>query len=237
MSMDNKNGRFIIITGFIEGSDTPIADSVRIGESDFVVCADSGYRYAEREGIGPDLIIGDFDSGNAADAGKLGVEVIAVDPVKDDTDTLLCIKRGMGMGYRKFVIVGGIGGSYYHTEANIQNLSFMTDLELDAEISTPRETIFMLDGKKVKIGAEYSIAEVGEEGVTVIAGSPGDKFSVFSFTERCTGVFIKGAKYELDDYVLTQSYAIGAGNEIAAGVSEAVVRVGVGRLLLVAEKN
>ena len=49
-------------------------------------------------------------------------DIIHVPVEKDDTDTLLCLKYGMELGYREFLMIGGIGGRLDHTMANIQTL-------------------------------------------------------------------------------------------------------------------
>ncbi|MDR3304549.1 MAG: hypothetical protein LBS85_00750, partial [Clostridiales Family XIII bacterium] len=68
-----------------------------------------------------------------------------------------------------------------------------------------------------------------------IAGKPGGLFSVFSYAERTSGVFVEGAKYPLKDAVLTQSYPIGVHNEFTAEPFVSI-RAGFGRLLIVVEK-
>ena len=34
----------------------------KINDNDFIICADGGYNHAEKMGIVPDVLIGDFDS-------------------------------------------------------------------------------------------------------------------------------------------------------------------------------
>jgi len=67
------------------------------------------------------------------------------------------------------------------------------------------------------------------------AGCPGAKFSVLSFTERSSGVFVGNAKYELDDAVLTQSYPVGVSNEFV-NTEPVKVSVRFGRLLIIADR-
>ena len=64
----------------------------RPGPGDFVIAADAGYEICLKEGLQPDLLLGDFDSmeppANFAQVRRLPVE-------KDDTDTLAALKVGL----------------------------------------------------------------------------------------------------------------------------------------------
>ena len=76
--------RCLIIAG---GDYAPIGP---VGEGDFVLACDKGYAYARREGIVPDLILGDFDSyGGALPE---GIPVLRYPVEKDDTDTMLAVR-------------------------------------------------------------------------------------------------------------------------------------------------
>ena len=69
-------------------------------DGDFVVCADKGYEFCKNADITPDLIIGDFDSCQI-DLPQ-DVKTIKLNPVKDDTDTLSCIKKALEYYSKKF---------------------------------------------------------------------------------------------------------------------------------------
>ena len=70
--------------------DAPESLPFRPGEGDFVIAADAGYRVCRKEGIQPDLLLGDFDSmERPADCAVLcGLPV-----EKDDTDTLAALNE------------------------------------------------------------------------------------------------------------------------------------------------
>ena len=55
---------------------------------DLVIAADAGYRVCQREHLTPDVILGDFDSMEAPDAGE---RVRRLPVEKDDTDTLAAV--------------------------------------------------------------------------------------------------------------------------------------------------
>lgn len=52
--------------------------------ADFVIAADAGYVYCRDAGIEPDLFVGDYDSSKKP---KTQNELIALNPIKDATDT------------------------------------------------------------------------------------------------------------------------------------------------------
>jgi len=231
-----SRGRYIIVTAW-QDADVRIARE----DGDFVACADGGYDRARQAGLAVDAVIGDMDSIQAAPE---GVQVIRHPTEKDDTDTLLCAKDGLARGYERFTIVGGIGGDFAHTVANLQVLSFLTDMECDAAIETGREAVFMVDGETVRVGRP-GLPDPADQGAEThersFTGAPGRPFSVFSYAERTSRVTIEGdAKYPLTDAVLTQSYPLGLHNEFTgppdAPGPVATVRVacGFGRLLVVA---
>ena len=173
-------------------------------------------------GVSPDIVIGDFDSLTGeliSEIEGLGIECIRHDPEKDETDTMLCIKHGLAHGYEKFLIIGGIGGDFGHTMANLQALSFLADMECEAAIETDIERVFICVGKQESI----------------FTGHPGAKFSVLSYAERSSGVYVKNAKYELKDAVLTHSYPIGVSNEFI-NTDPVSVSVRTGRLLVITDR-
>ena len=59
---------------------------------DLVLAADAGYEVCRREGIVPDLVLGDFDSMEQPADFK---NVLRVPVEKDDTDTMLAVKTAL----------------------------------------------------------------------------------------------------------------------------------------------
>ena len=90
---------------------------------DYVIAADRGYDSLMAYGVVPDLAVGDFDS--------LGYQpdhpnVIQLPVEKDDTDMVYALRKGLELGYRRFVLLGGVGGRLEHTLANLQLLDWLT---------------------------------------------------------------------------------------------------------------
>ena len=105
----------LIISG---GDYSPLPDAV----FDRVIACDRGYLHARRMGIQPDLIIGDFDSAPVPE-GEVPVERFS--SRKDDTDTMLAVKKALSMGSGEILIACAFGGRLDHTVANIQSGAFI----------------------------------------------------------------------------------------------------------------
>lgn len=194
-------------------------------KDDFVIAADGGY--AQEFGCRPDAVIGDFDSlGYVPDE-----EEVQVYPKrKDDTDMMLAVKLGLENGYREFVLLGGIGGRFDHTMANVQTLAYLLAHDAKAVLKDAKRDIYMI-GAGEKNAANNAWACVGE--ITFPAHTKGI-FSVFSYGETAEQVTIRGAEYELEEATLTDCFPLGVSNSFAD--KEVTISVGAGRLLIVHEK-
>lgn len=77
-----------------------------------LICADGGYRHAERLGLVPDIWLGDgdsFDNSNVCAKEKMKFPV-----EKDNTDTDLAVELALSRGCDEIYIIGGIGGRLDH---------------------------------------------------------------------------------------------------------------------------
>ena len=83
--------RCLIIAG---GDYAPIGP---VGAGDFVLACDRGYAYCQREGIVPDLILGDLDSYRDALPGE--IPVLRYPAEKDDTDRMLAVRWAHEQGF------------------------------------------------------------------------------------------------------------------------------------------
>ena len=63
---------------------------IGLRHDDFVICCDAGYRLAQRLGVRPDLLLGDFDSYTGALPEDIPVQRYIRD--KDDTDTVIAVR-------------------------------------------------------------------------------------------------------------------------------------------------
>ena len=119
----NKNRRCVVIAG------APCADAAYIKAAlrplDYIICADRGYQTAVEAGVTPNLLVGDFDSYQ----GGLprGVEIIRLNPEKDNTDTLHCVKTALERGFTDFLLLAATGGRLDHTLANLSVTEYLAD--------------------------------------------------------------------------------------------------------------
>ena len=176
-----------------------------------VICADSGYKHAKRLGIVPDVIVGDFDSYD----GELpeGVEVIRTVPEKDDTDTLMAIKKAIAMGYNEISLFGALGGKRFeHTIANIQTMMYAR--KHGCKLGIYGESTLLLQG-----------TEDGEQ--NYLREDEGTYLSVFAMTESADIEYMRGVKYPLENYRMVQSFPIGVSNEITGTTADIKLKSGV----------
>ncbi|GHU49417.1 thiamine pyrophosphokinase [Clostridia bacterium] len=188
-----RNKRCVIITSYLENP-LPVIYVPETG--DYIIAADRGYLHATGSGVIPDLVVGDFDSLGGDKISVCETKIIRTPAEKDDTDTMLAVKLGLAAGYRDFFIVGGIGGRLDHTYANLQALSYCIDNGAAVWISDGSNKTTMTDASEFTLKKE-----------------DGYYFSLFSWSERSSGVTIQNAKYLLSDAVLSRSSPLGVSNE------------------------
>lgn len=180
--------------------------------SEFIICADGGYRYACENNIAPDLIIGDFDS-LKSDFPK-NIENIRLPREKDETDTLFAFRYALKKRCDDITVYGALGGERMeHTYANICLLAEALEENVKAVITDGKTKCYMTDDK------------------LCLNGKKGSYISVFSFSDVSYNVTLKGLKYELNGYTMKKSDSIGVSNEFTEKTAE--ISVGDGKLLII----
>ena len=175
-------------------------------EGDFVIAADGGYRYCLAENLKIDLLLGDFDSLEEMPQAE-NVERFPVE--KDDTDTMLALKKGLALGYRSFRIFGGTGGRLDHTLANLQALLYLAR----------HDAVGWLYDKN------FVYSAIKNETVT-LKGAENAVFSVFAMNGPARGVSIRGAKYSAENVELQPDFPLGVSNHFLAGDVQITVKNG-----------
>ena len=182
---------------------------------DCVIAADRGFDSLLAYGVMPDLVVGDFDSlGHTPNHPN----VIQLPKMKDDTDMVFALRRGLELGYRRFVLLGGVGGRLEHTLGNLQILDWLTT-----------------QGAVGFLAGEKTAATALRNGSLTFPSSASGYHSVFCNSGTARGVFLRGLKFPLEDYTMEGSFPIGVSNEFL-GVP-ATVSVREGSLLLVWEEK
>jgi thiamine pyrophosphokinase len=203
----------IIITPCLSGS---IKNTVKIENGDLVICADNSFSRAISEGITPDLIIGDFDTGAPTEMPD-GIEIIRFPIEKDDADTMLCVKEAAARGFAKITVVGGLSGRLDHTFANIQMLAYGASNGLEITVTDAENEIFLM-----------------KPGTLHLKRKSGYSLSLFSYCDTAEGITISGVKYPLTNGTLTSLFPLGLSNEITD--EEAQITLTKGWLLIISSK-
>lgn len=183
-----------------------------IKTDDFIFCADGGYLQAQKQGVTPHVIVGDFDSSPQPQNTTAVIEKLPVE--KDDTDTYHIARQIVRDGFTHAVFCGVTGGRLDHTFANIQMLKFLAEQGVEAVIADKTTQM------RVVKDASFTLP--------VMENS---YFSVFSLDEKCTGVSETGGKYQLCNVELTNSFPIGVSNEFCG--KDVTISVKKGSLLVI----
>ncbi|MCH5303599.1 MAG: thiamine diphosphokinase [Ruminococcus sp.] len=185
-------------------------------ETDFIICADSGYLTAKRSDIIPHLFVGDFDSfsGEIPD----DIEVIKLKVHKDDTDSMHCAEIAAQRNFREVVLLGATGARLDHTLANLSVLEYLSDNKINAYIENEKETV-----KLLSIG-EYIFNNQNEK-----------TFSVFPFgCDKITISYDGEVEYPANNLTVKSSVAVGISNIFRC--DSVKVRLSKGKALFIVNK-
>ena len=198
--------RAIIFTGGDIGEGT----SYRPQDSDFIICADSGYRHCMMFGIKPDIVMGDFDSMPDYN----GENAVRYKKEKDETDTLLAVEIALEKGCEEIIIFGALGGRLDHELANICLLKKILDSGACGIIDSGKNKILLINKRLRLMRGESKYV------------------SIFPAFGEAVGVTLKGMKYTLTSRTLSPGDTIGISNEIMDEYGEIDVKKGYLLVLL-----
>ena len=174
-------------------------------ETDFVLAEDGGLAHLKNLGMTPHGIIGDFDSLGYVPE---GAQVFPVE--KDDTDSMLAVRKGLELGYRRFVLYGALDGERLdHTVANLQTLCFLADHGACGYL----------------VGLKY-MAAVLKNGTFRFPDTAKGILSLFCLGAEARGVTLKNLHYPLENGSLTPGYPLGVSNHFTGREGEISVRDG-----------
>ena len=173
----------------------------------FVVACDRGWLHAQRMGIRPGLILGDFDSAPVPE-GDIPVEIHPRQ--KDDTDTMLAMKKTLAQDCGEITVACAFGGRLDHTLANIQTAAWLAER-----------------GMTVRLAGADAEAAVFPSGTLRFPRREGRSLSLFSLSDRCEGVRIRGTKYEGQGLTLTNAIPLGVSNVWTTEEAEITVKTGI----------
>ena len=179
--------------------------------TDLIIAADAGYLTAQRMGITPDVLLGDFDTLGTENIPE-GIECLRMPAEKDDTDTQLAVQVALERGATEIVIVGGLGGRVDHT------LSSLAILEMLWERKERRVYAIFTDGKN---RARF----IRNSGV-ILPHEHYRFFSLIAADEKVKGITLEGCKYPLKNGQILRTHQWAVSNEIVGNCALIEIRRG-----------
>lgn len=194
--------RTVIVSGGILEKEfvLPILQSE---ETEFIIGVDKGLQFLYENGIKPDYIVGDFDSVPREIVEyyrtEENVPIREFNPVKDASDTEIALRLCLGLRRKEIYILGGTGNRIDHLWANIQCLN-----------------IALAAGSEAMILDSHNRIRILEHGITLTrAEAFGKYFSVFPLELPVEDFSISGAKYPLQNHLLSAEDSLCVSNEFA----------------------
>lgn len=184
-------------------------------ENDLVIAADGGYDLLNKNHIDADILLGDFDSISNVPQHR---KIIKHPVKKDDTDTFLAYRTARDYGYKNFMILGGVGGRFDHTIANVQTLL----------------NIANNGGRGFLIGKDCIMTTIKNSKIEFQEQYCGN-ISVFAQGNDAETVKIHGLKYIADGICLKADTPMGVSNEFVGERAE--VSVENGAVLIIWEED
>ena len=188
-----------------------------IDSNDFIICADSGIRHAEKLGLRADILIGDFDSADKIDRNMYS-EIITLPCEKDDTDTFAAAKIAVEKGAGEVVIFGAIGSRMDHTLGNIFTLEYLHNQGICARIINEKNEIGIIKNETLSIRKREN-----------------SFLSLIPLDEKVGSVSISGVKYPLENATIYRDKTLAISNEFYDDVAK--ISVNDGTLLYIISKD
>ena len=213
--------RFVIISGG-HIDDAFALNYLEENKYDCMIAADSGMNFLHRNGLVPDIIAGDFDSVQSSSLqhfqGLNDVQVIKLNPMKDDTDTEFVIREAIRRGATEIIVLGATGTRLDHVLANVNLLGIGLEENVSIELVDAHNRIRMIDDSlEIKKSNQF-----------------GSFVSILPVKGDAKGVSLEGMKYPLQNADIVCFSSLGISNEIVDDTARIIVREGV---LLVIESN
>ena len=184
-----------------------LADHLPDFEDVDYIGADKGALFLARKKIRMAFAIGDFDSvSSTASSGGADTydEVIALNTVKNNSDSEAAVDEAIRRGYRMIYIVGATGGRLDHEIVNIRLCWKYPD------------RVVLFDDKNFTRALGEGAHRINKNGYRYLS----------IFAENECELSVNGFKYELDHRVITEKDLYGLSNEITGETGEIYVHRG-----------
>lgn len=168
-------------------------------DADFVICADRGIEVLYKNGLTPNMLVGDFDSINQevlAYYKEKGSDIFIYPPEKNYTDSEIAFEKAMNKrGIDTICLLGCTGTRMDHVIGNMGLLNKALDKGIKAYIRDDNNYIFLID-KSTKLKNIF-----------------GKYISFQGFREDVPDFNIEGAKYGLNSHNLLFGDPLTVSNE------------------------
>lgn len=213
--------RYVIISGG-HIDDVFALNWLENNKYDCIIAADAGMNFLYRNKLVPNVIAGDFDSVSSESLTYFKemqeVEMLRLNPIKDDTDTEFVIREAIRRGAKSIFLLGATGTRLDHVLANVNLLGIGLLNAVQIEILDAHNRIRMTDAcLEIKKEEQF-----------------GSYVSVLPVNGSAKGVTLEGMKYPLEKAQLDCFASLGVSNEIVDDTAKISVEQGV---LLVIESR
>lgn len=209
-NLEKKNSTCLIVASGPYVDWASLKKAAKNRQEYYLLCADGGYRHAQRAALTPDEIIGDFDSFSEKDLPP-SVRLTRLAAQKDVTDARAAVDLGLSRGFLEFELHGMLGGRIDHCLSNLSDLYYLHQKGASARIVDPWCEVEIVEGTKK------------------ISGKPGQTVSFMMFGPPPKEITLKGFFYPLQNYRGDLSFQIGISNILTEKEAEVTA---VGGLLL-----
>ena len=193
-------------------------------EPPLLVAADRGLIFLEKNGIVPNVIVGDFDSVPAGYEELYlkkhpSVEAHRYHWEKDYTDTDIATRRAMEKGCKLIDILGATGTRFDHMLGCVQLLAHLRDQGVTGRILDP-----------------YNRITIHEQSFRILRKEQWGKYvSLFAWGGEVGGVTLTGFHFPMENGRIRTAETLTVSNEIRAEIAEVLFSSGL--LLMVESKD
>ncbi|MBQ7036442.1 MAG: thiamine diphosphokinase [Clostridia bacterium] len=180
-------------------------------DTDFLICADRGYRHCKALGLVPDVLLGDFDSLDIPF--PEGIERHTYPAEKDETDLQLAIDLAIKKGFKEIYCIGVFGGRCDHFLGNIGLMKWARDRGASLTFEDGDTYMFLLSGE------------------VTLSKRENHYLSLIPFFEDAT-VSLSGTKYTAENALIRIGDTLGISNEIKKETAHISVHGGSALVLL-----
>ncbi|WP_028561146.1 thiamine diphosphokinase [Paenibacillus pinihumi] len=187
----------------------------------YIIGADSGALFLVRNGVTPDLSIGDFDSVTPAELEVIkssSKQILTCDDFdKDYTDTELAFLKAAELNPSEIIIAGALGTRFDHSLANVHLLVQAAAAGINAAIADEYNEIRLVTDELAVSKGKYPT------------------LSLLPLSEKVTGINLTGFRYPLHNAALEMGQSLGISNVVEAETGH--ISISGGKLLVIQSRD